>query len=186
MTDKFLNGLIVGLEIFASITGGLAIFTGLAKLFGNSKKEDSEAGPTQQSHVSPDPAPTSEGEVEDSNDSTAPAPETVPPKMEIISNNGGDQKRSFSQKLGKTADICVGLCEVVGSLGTLVGTVGRVFNKTGGGYSGFSPQPMAAGPGNCSTDKDGDPFDVPIFKGNDPQGRPIYWIKRRNGVIEVY
>lgn len=168
-----LEGLIIGLGILASITGGLAIFTGLSKLSSKNKENESVNACSRDTTEEPKTIDESSGLVE--------IPQMKVDNIPATSVNRG-KKSNFAQKLGRAAEVCVGLCEVVGSVGTLVGSIGKIFGggSLTGNYAGY---PQLAGDGGY--DKDGDPYDVPIFKGKDPHGNPIYWIKRRNGITEV-
>ena len=158
---------IVGLKVLTFIASGISAYLGIKEIL-----------PHNSSNIN---SSDEEEEIE----------------KEVISNPTGEQKDSdviigesgLSQKgqkiigiLGIISSVCLGIFEVVKSLGTVTDSVDRLFRR-----KNYTPVVGRGGyiPGN-NPEQRGYPNNAPIYRGQDGKQDGIYWIQREEGITEVW
>lgn len=172
MKANYINIAATGIKLLAAIVGGVALYAGLSKLShgGNTLKnneEDNQQDPTDE-------------------------------PMPIMAPSEGSVKLMNGLRVGQMA--LSGTMNILGGVMDVANNINRMFDPSyyktmlsdpynTGGYYG---KPMIPGyipgdyPWNNQGRQTGYPCDTPIRMGKDSTGQETYWLKRPNGIIEVW
>lgn len=173
MLGKTRNFIITGLKVLTFIASGISAYFGikdLVKKFSSSSTEvpSDASDPDSDYTFSPE-----ESQVDDNSDV-------------IIGDSGLSRKgQKIIGILGIISSVCLGLFEVVRSLGGVTDSVDRLFHRNQYatvGRRGYIPGNY---PWN-TPEQAGYPNNAPIYRGQDSKQGDIYWIQREEGITEVW
>lgn len=168
---------VVGFKVIAFIASGISAFIGVKELIKpkTNSKDDSEVPP-----ISPS--------VENSSiiEETAQQVRSEEVKSDIIVGESGMSRKG--QKiigvLGIISSVCLGIFEVVRSLGTVTDSVDRLFRRRNHTNLGRDYIPGDY-PWN-NPERSGYPNNTPIYRGPDGGKDSIYWIQRDERITEIW
>ena len=161
---------IVGLKVLTFIASGISAYLGIKEILP---------------HHSPDVESSDEEEIEERVVSNIPREQKE--SDVIIGESGLSQKgQKIIGILGIISSVCLGIFEVVKSLGTVTDSVDRLFRR-----KNYTPVVGRGGyiPGNYpwnNPEQRGYPNNAPIYRGQDGKQDGIYWIQREEGITEVW
>lgn len=159
--------IIIGLRILLFIASGISAYFGIKELVNKS-----------QSIVNP-------------NTGVPPASNQPPvqstSQSDIIIGDSGLSERG--QKiigiLGIISSVCLGIFEVVKSLGNVTNSVDHLLNTKKYAVAGRDGYISGNYPWNTPEQR-GLPNNVPIYRGQDGKKNDIYWIQREEGITDVW
>lgn len=173
MLGKTKNFIITGLKVLTFIASGISAYFGIKDLVKKSSSSSTEV-PSDAS----DP---------DSDYTFSPEKSQVDDNSDVIIGDSGLSRKG--QKiigiLGIISSVCLGLFEVVRSLGGVTDSVDRLFHRNQYatvGRRGYIPGNY---PWN-TPEQAGYPNNAPIYRGQDSKQGDIYWIQREEGITEVW
>ena len=171
MKANYFNIAATGVKLLAAIVGGVALYAGLSKFSsrgsGRTLKEENDQEPIDE-------------------------------PMPVMAPSEGSQKLMNGLRVGQMA--LNGTMSILGGVIDVANNINRMFDPSyyktmlsdpynTGGYYG---KPMIPGyipgdyPWNNQGQQQGYPVDTPIRMGKDSNGQETYWLKRPNGIIEVW
>lgn len=185
MKTDYAKVAVLGFKILAAVVGGVALFAGLSKMVGKSNSQ-----PEEDNDEQPD-----EGQC-----LTEEEWNERPPRRY---GNGGPNLSETGNKIingirvGQAA--LAGTMNIVTGVAAVASNINRIFDPNY--YKNMLDDPMAstgffgtqmipsyaAGdyPWNRQVDP-GLPYNTPIYRGKEPSGEDIWWLRRQNNVIEVW
>ena len=173
MLGKTKNFIITGLKVLTFIASGISAYFGIKDLVKKSSSSSTEV-PSDASDLDSDYTfSPEESQVDDNSDV-------------IIGDSGLSRKgQKIIGILGIISSVCLGLFEVVRSLGGVTDSVDRLFHRNQYatvGRRGYIPGNY---PWN-TPEQVGYPNNAPIYRGQDSKQGDIYWIQREEGITEVW
>lgn len=162
---------IVGLKVLTFIASGISAYLGIKEILPHNSSNINSSDEKEEIEKEVISNPT--GEQEDSD--------------VIIGESGLSQKgQKIIGILGIISSVCLGIFEVVKSLGTVTDSVDRLFRR-----KNYTPVVGRGGyiPGNYpwnNPEQRGYPNNAPIYRGQDGKQDGIYWIQREEGITEVW
>lgn len=166
-SDKTKNLIVIGLRILLFIASGISAYFGIKELVNKS-----------QSTVNPNtgvPPVSNQPPIQSSNQSDV-----------IIGDSGLSEKgQKVVGVLGIISSVCLGIFEVVKSLGTVTNSVDRLLHKKRYIVAGRDGYIEGNFPWNTPEQR-GLPNNVPIYRGQDGKKNDIYWIQREEGITDVW
>lgn len=174
MTSKTKSFIITGLKVLTFIASGISAYFGIKDVVKKSSTSSVEVPPLTSDSDQPTPPVSEKSSV--NNDSSDV----------IVGESGLSQKgQKIIGILGIISSVCLGLFEVVKSLGGVTDSVDRLFRKNQYatvGRRGYIPGNY---PWNTPEQR-GYPNNAPIYRGQDSKQGDIYWIQREEGITEVW
>jgi hypothetical protein len=163
-----------GLKVITFIASGISAYFGIKGLVNSTSKPNAESIPTNDGNpVNPPPPTPNNSENSDIILGTSPLSQKGQKVIEILSI---------------VSTVCLGVFEVVKSLGAVTNSVDRLLQKkkytnpSFGGQRGYIPGNY---PWN-TPERGGYPNNAPIYRGQDNNQDGIYWIQREEGITEVW
>lgn len=162
----------VGLKLLVAVGGGYIVYKCLKT---DSKKKDSVAGSSVNTSTEDNVVQTSDEVM-------------VLSKKETIEEKG----KKIVDGLMLTSAICNSAMGVLKSFAGISGGIDSLFNGNLNYFDTYSKASQYGEPGYPPGDfpwnrpDDNNIYNTPIYRGKDFRGNDMYWIKRPNGVIEVW
>ena len=173
MLGKTKNFIITGLKVLTFIASGISAYFGIKDLVKKSSSFSTEVPSDASDPDSDYTFPSEKSQVDDNSDV-------------IIGDSGLSRKgQKIIGILGIISSVCLGLFEVVRSLGGVTDSVDRLFHRNQYatvGRRGYIPGNY---PWN-TPEQGGYPNNAPIYRGQDSKQGDIYWIQREEGITEVW
>lgn len=166
--DKIKNFAIVGLKILVFAASGISAYFGIKDLVNKSRSSKINTEDLVENDVSSfEDQPSRHSDV-------------------IIGESGLSQKgQKIIGILGIISSVCLGVFEVVKSLGNVTNSVDHLLNKKKYAVTGRNGYIGGNYPWN-TPEQQGLPNNVPIYRGQDGKKNDIYWIQREEGITDVW
>lgn len=163
--------IITGFKVLTFIASGVSAYFGIKDLsreFSKNRKE----------------LPTDDNIVEEHSSFQLPGDDQK--KSDVIVGDSGLSQRgqNILGVLGIISSVCLGIFEVVKSLGVVTDSVDKLFHR-----KRYSLGSRGYIPGNYpwnTPEHGGYPNNAPIYRGQDGKQDGIYWIQREEGITEVW
>jgi hypothetical protein len=181
--------IVVGVKILTFVASGISVYLGIKEL---------TTKPNQVALPNPPTNFPSQQSIENCGNMLQGPSETQQPAQQmqsqpngtdvIMGDTGLSQKgRKVIEVLAIISSVCLGIFEVVKSLGTVTDSVDRLFKKdrytsAGIGRGGYIPGNY---PWN-TPERMGYPNNVPIYRGPNGNQGSTYWIQRNEGITEIW
>lgn len=162
----------VGLKLILALAGTAAIYSGITKLFDEKK---TTRGSSEDKDCNQIPPPPEESPI---------VQEEEQPKREEKSTG---EKIVRGLRIGQS--VIGSLISVISGIGSVISCINKMFDPKY--YENMAVQPDNNGyaygdyPWNRPADP-GLPMNTPIYRGNDGKGEPIWWLRKKGNVVEVW
>lgn len=169
---------VVGIKVLTFIASGISAYLGI--------KEITESGsPKKVAAIPVDDDDDDDTVVENSTTTSSSHQQTQEEKIssDVVMDDGLSQKgKKVLGILGVISSICLGIFEVIKSLGNVTDSVDRLFHRKRYSNRGYIPGNY---PWNSPEQREY-PNNTPIYRGEDGKQGGIYWIQREEGITEIW
>lgn len=165
--SKIKNFAIVGLKILVFAASGISAYFGIKDLVNKSSSSKADTESSIEDDISFSNRSTEQSDV-------------------IIGESGLSRKgQKIIGILGIISSVCLGIFEVVKSLGNVTNSVDHLLNTKKYAVAGRDGYIGGNYPWN-TPERQGLPNNVPIYRGQDGKKNDIYWIQREEGITDVW
>ena len=165
---------IVGFKVLTFVASGISAYFGIKELVKpkTSPQNNNEIPPAEESYIN-------------NEQSFQQSPQCERASDVITGETGLSQKgQKIIGVLGIISSVCLGIFEVVKSLGTVTDSVDRLFRRRS--HAGFGRDYIPGDYPWNNPERSGYPNNTPIYRGPDGKKDGIYWIQREEGITEIW